>query len=275
MDTRLVLGLREVLDDPARVRADWDQDAFEDTIATHYDAVWVYGDPLVFDPVEAYGLPEHVRGLPFATAVASMAAAVGGTGVQRLAQRAELDLPDGQLCLCTVGGGEDGDRIAEGFARAELPAGAAGVIVTGPFMPAERRAAVEALVAQRDDMRVLPFHPDADTSGSLTRSVSMGGYNTVCELLACGRRGLVVPRVRPTLEQLVRDEALAGLGAVDLLEPHALTPDALSAWLAAGPRPPAPLALPIDIGGLERLPAMLDDVLEQPCRNEVLGAVAA
>src|SRR5262245_187949 len=58
--TSCVLGLREVLDDPASVRREWDSLGNEDAIRTYYDAIWVYGDPLVYDPVAEYGFAADV-----------------------------------------------------------------------------------------------------------------------------------------------------------------------------------------------------------------------
>src|SRR4051812_45736381 len=50
MGPRLVLGLRDVLDDPAHVRAEWDRAGALGVLRRSYDAVWVYGDRRVFDP---------------------------------------------------------------------------------------------------------------------------------------------------------------------------------------------------------------------------------
>jgi predicted glycosyltransferase len=52
--TRCVLGLRDVLDDPATVRREWAAAGNEEAIREHYQAVWVYGDPTVYDPVREY-----------------------------------------------------------------------------------------------------------------------------------------------------------------------------------------------------------------------------
>ena len=48
-------------------------------------------------------------------------------------------LPEGRLALCVVGGGFDGDELAEAFLHAELPDDMIGVVVTGPYMPEESR----------------------------------------------------------------------------------------------------------------------------------------
>jgi predicted glycosyltransferase len=46
----------------------------------------------------------------------------------------------------------------------------------------------------------------------------MGGYNTISEGPADGRTALVIPRVRPSEEQLIRAKELA-LGLADMLHP--------------------------------------------------------
>ena len=72
-----------------------------------------------------------------------------------------------------------------------------------------------------------------DSIGGAEAVVSMGGYNTVCEVLAEDVPALVVPRVRPRQEQLVRAERLQDLGLVDTVHPDDVTPEQLGAWLTA------------------------------------------
>jgi predicted glycosyltransferase len=57
--------------------------------------------------------------------------------------------------------------------------------------------------------------------------VSMGGYNSVCELLSLGRPALIVPRVWPRREQLIRAQALSRLGLLRWLDPSDLEPERL------------------------------------------------
>ena len=54
--------------------------------------------------------------------------------------------------------------------------------------------------------------------------VSMGGYNTVCEVLAMGTPAVIVPRVWPRLEQWIRCERLAALGLLRVLHPDGVSP---------------------------------------------------
>src|SRR5205823_3377618 len=57
---RIVLGLRDILDEPARTRHALAKSHAFATIERYYDEVWVYGTPVVFDTVREYGFPEAV-----------------------------------------------------------------------------------------------------------------------------------------------------------------------------------------------------------------------
>jgi predicted glycosyltransferase len=263
MGTRLVLGLREVLDDPASVRAEWDHAGALETVRRNYHAIWVYGDPAVYDTAVAYDMPADVRAIIRYSGYLDRHARERSVTGDSASRRRELGLPDGRLALCLLGGGEDGLRVAEAFPRARRPAGTTGVVVTGPFMPSDQRARLAEAARGRDDLAVLGVVPDAELLVPLADDVvAMGGYNTTCEILASGARALIVPRTKPRREQLIRARALAARGAVDVLHPDRLSPEALSEWLAAGVAGRArPASAPIDLDGLGRLPALLDEVL--------------
>jgi predicted glycosyltransferase len=97
--------------------------------------------------------------------------------------------------------------------------------------------------------------------------VTMGGYNSVCEVLSLEKRALIVPRVTPRREQLIRAERLRDLGVVDVLHPDDATADALETWMAAaGTKRPSTLEC-IDFNGLSRLPMLVEEVLSSPTRE--------
>jgi predicted glycosyltransferase len=162
------------------------------------------------------------------------------------------------VCVCLADGGCGGPALAAAFARAPLPPGATGVVLTGPFMAAERVAELETAAGRRADLRVIRVLPAADTLIRLAdRVIAMGGYHATAEALAAGRRALLVPSPQDRPDQLIRARRLRDVGAADLLEPHDLSPAALGAWLA---RPPAPLRRSIRTEGLSRLPLLLDEL---------------
>ena len=272
-DVRLVLGLRDVLDQPQVVCDEWLRTGARELMRTSYDAIWVYGDPRVYDLGAEYGLDPDLSARVRWTGYLGRSWSPDGS---QPSTPGLGDVPDGPLALCLVGGGQDGFPLARAFAAAKLPTGTTGVVVTGPFMPAGERSELAACAAAREDLCVLPFI--AEPGPLIYRAgpiVSMGGYNVLCELLHVGRRPLVVPRVRPRLEQLIRGERLAAAGVLDLLPPAQLCPESLSAWLAA------PLSMEhhprdvINLGGLGRLPGLLDDVLCASVGREEPYALAA
>ncbi len=257
--TRTVLGLRDVLDAPGAIRAEWSRTANEAVIARYYDAVWVYGDPKVYDPVREYG---------FGRSVTSKLAFTGYLD-PRFRTSAWPTTADGlpgsanrRLVLCQVGGGQDGDRLAEAFARAEYPPETYGVILTGPFMPEAARRRLEHLAAARRDLGVVGFtsRPEG-LLRSADRVVAMGGYNTVCEALSLRKSLLVVPRVRPRCEQLIRAERFAELGLLETLHPDRLSAEALSEWLRRDLPRPSEARDRVDFEGLQRLPRLLRELL--------------
>lgn len=251
-DSRIVLGLRDIVDEPGRTRRAWAAGGIHQLLETAYDRILVYGQQSVFDPVRAYGL--------------SSAVAAKTTYVGYLRRRAEPIPPeladvaaDGAppYVLATAGGGGDGYPVLDAFLRAAgaWPGGAPfrPVVVAGPFMDAAERAALHALAAAIDGARVLDFVPGL--SGVVARAaavVAMAGYNTTCEILSFRRPAVVVPRTTPRQEQLIRAAALQRRGLVRMITPDALTPERLAADLGRVLAAPA-AAGGIDLGGLDRV----------------------
>lgn len=251
--TKIVLGLRDILDDPATSIAEWEAAGATEAIDTFFDQIWVYGDPTVYDCVAAYQLPPQVA----AKVVYTGYLGDGRSGDQVV----EEVLPDTEFVLGMVGGGQDGGVLAEAFAAMPVPARHHGVLVTGPQMAGPDRERVFAAAGGRGDMTVLDSVADGEQwIQAAAAVVTMGGYNTVCEVLASGTPGLVVPRVAPRLEQLVRAERLAAIGALDMLHPDDLSPAALGGWAAVAVHRSARRPTSVDLGGLARLPALVAEL---------------
>jgi predicted glycosyltransferase len=258
--TRVVLGLREVLDRPEVAVREW---AAADTTATlrdSYDAVWVYGDPDVYDPVAEYGLPADIA------AMVSYTGYLGAGRTEGMRPRtrptARVRPPAEPYVLCMVGGGQDGQQLAEAFAAAPLPAGHRGVLLTGPFMRPAARAAIAEAARGADRLEVHEFVSDSDEFiAGAAAVVSMAGYNSVCELLAAGCPTLLVPRVRPREEQLVRAERLAARGLLDCCHPDVLSSAAIADWAGRAVHEPPPGGKPVDLDGLRRVPVLAEQLL--------------
>lgn len=82
-------------------------------------------------------------------------------------------------------------------------------------MPLDVRESVSARVARNERLRMIEF--SAEPTHLLRRAdrvIGMGGYNTVCEIVAMEKSALIVPRTRPRTEQLIRAERMRDMGAL-------------------------------------------------------------
>jgi predicted glycosyltransferase len=256
--TRTVLGLRDVLDEPAAVRREWRERGNVRTVVEVYDAVWVYGDAAAYDVAVAYGFPFEVR---------RKLTHVGLLDARRrlTSTRADAGTPiDGDarpLYLGLIGGGQDGAGVARAFAWAKAPEGARRLLITGPYLPAPVAAELRAATAAQPDLEVVSFVTEPSVLiQRAERVVAMGGYNTAAEILAFAAPALIVPRVRPRLEQWERARYLARLGLVDMLHPDDVTPEAIAAWWGV-PRHRPNAAATLDLNGLDRIPRLALELL--------------
>ncbi|MEM7021750.1 MAG: glycosyltransferase [Pseudomonadota bacterium] len=252
--TRLVLGLRDVMDEPSSLLDEWRRKNVYPALHDLYDEIWVYGLPQIFDPlVELEGM------LPLADKVSF-------TGYLRrslpVASIPSLDheLPERPYLLVTTGGGGDGEELIDWVLRAyETDRGIPhpALLVFGPFMNLERRLAFQERAASLDNVYAITFeaHFENLVKGA-AGVVAMGGYNTFCEILSFGKPALIVPRVVPRREQFLRATRAAQLGLVHMLaDDGARDPNLMATKLRALPHWPAPDAANVSglLGGLGRI----------------------
>ncbi|MCE9523722.1 MAG: hypothetical protein K8S25_14990 [Alphaproteobacteria bacterium] len=255
--TRLVLGLRDVLDEPEALALEWQRKRAVPALEELYDDIWVYGLKSIYDPLMGLGLSSQVLQKTTFTGYLrrKRPQALPSAVLDDLAER----------IVVTTGGGGDGELLVEwalqAYERAarDLPPG---LIVPGPFMKAEARSAFERRAAAIPALRILTFEPRMEhLMADCLATVSMGGYNTFCEILSFDKRALIVPRHVPRLEQTIRAEAAQRLGLAAMLrEPNEgdlPDPDAMVAALQALPRQalPSMRAAPGLLDGLDSVVA--------------------
>ncbi|MDZ7951132.1 glycosyltransferase family protein [Nostoc sp. DedQUE09] len=259
--TYCILGLRDILDEPASVRRDWKRAGNEEAIQAYYDQVWVYGDRNIYDLAKEYHFqPKTVAKFRY-TGYLDQRSRLKHLDLDSVQAFKSLNLSSERLVLCLVGGGQDGAQLAETFAHAELPPEMNGIILTGPFMPREVRQKLQNYAAQRDNLRVLEYLAEPTLLlNQAERVIAMGGYNTTCELLSFAKRSLILPRIKPRREQLIRAERLQALGLIDVIQPRQLTPTALSNWLTLEVKPPQVRNF-VDLKGLTRIPQFVNEIL--------------
>lgn len=232
---KLVLLLRDILDSPESTARIWRKNGYFDAIGAYYDQVLVVGSPDVFDLTREYDFP------PLAAAKVRYCGYIARRPgrVPRAQARASLGVGGNEpLVLVTPGGGEDGYALVRTALQARAVLDGAERprmhIVCGPEMPEAQRHEVLATAAEMPGVSVQEFSDDMmSLVGAADVVLAMGGYNTVCELLTSRRRAVLVPRVRPGKEQLIRAERLAARGLLSMVHPEQLDARRLAAALRA------------------------------------------
>lgn len=210
--TKIVLGLRDILDEPERVRAGWTTDGVYRTLETEYDRILVYGEQEIFDLVRAYRLPEPVA------ARVQYCGYVTGPAPQRSAIPPGLE-PGCDYLLGTVGGGGEGADVLLATGHAAVRAGMAAVLCTGPLMTRAEVTRLQQATGGLPGVRVVEQLADMAGLARAARAVvSRGGYNSLCELVHLAVPTVVIPRTWPRREQLLRARAFADRGLVQLVE---------------------------------------------------------
>jgi predicted glycosyltransferase len=262
--TRTVLGLRDILDEAAVVRSDWGKKRIYAVLESLYDEIWVYGVQAVYDSITEYDLPPALgRRVQFTGYIPRLTP--GRSALQRT--RRELLLKAGdKLVVVTTGGGGDGFPVMSCFLDAIESLGASApfrsVMVSGPFMPETERAQLQAR-ARGLGVRFFHFHRHMERLiAAADVVVSMGGYNTLCEILSQKTVALLIPRETPRREQLIRAETLARHRLVDFLPWPALSPQRLIGkigHLLAKPQPYREAMAHFPLTGLDRMNARLQE----------------
>lgn len=227
--TRTVLGLRDILDDSAVIQKDWQEKNVYAYLEQLYDEIWVYGNQSIYNPVEHYKIPESIH-----TRVKFTGYIPRNTlkpGVKARVRRQYRVMDDDRFVLVTTGGGGDGFEVIDHYLAmheyypASLPLKS--IVITGPFMPKKVRERLKTR-AKKFGIKMYPFHPRLEELMSAADLViSMGGYNTICEILTQQTPALIIPRETPRKEQLIRARRLKKQGLLDFIAWKSVTPQLL------------------------------------------------
>jgi predicted glycosyltransferase len=261
--TRLVLGLRDVMDEPRLLEPEWQRKKALPALRELYDEIWVYGLPQICDPLEGIALPPRVRQKMVYTGYLHREVPNLGTPARlpEITQRPYL--------LVTTGGGGDGEALIDWVLRAYehdplLPYPA--LLVLGPFMAAERQAEFMDRASKLKRVDAITFHKHMETLvAGAAGVVAMGGYNTFCEVISLDKRALIVPRTEPRLEQYIRASRAAKIGLVSMLKDDGTyDPAVMAAALRALPRQnrPSEVVVPGLLEGLTNVSRLVAPWME-------------
>lgn len=212
--TQLVLGLRDVLDDPALLIPEWKRKNVLPALENFYDDIWVFGVEQLYNPLQGLDIPADIKRKVTYTGYLPRK-------VQPVNDPAILEEIEEPYVLVTVGGGGDGEVLTDWVLRAyeqddTLPMNA--LFVLGPFMPPDLRQSFRERIAKLPKVKSVTFNNNMETlMDRASAVVAMGGYNTYCEVLSMDKRALIIPRTVPRLEQYIRATRSAELGLTSVL----------------------------------------------------------
>ena len=236
-----------------------------------YDQIWIYGLPQICDPLEGFDLPETV------------ARKIVYTGyLPREVDAASANRPPAitnqPYIMVTTGGGGDGEGLIDWVLRTYehdplLPYPA--LLVLGPFMQPEHRAEFQRRAANHKRLEAITFDAHLESiTAKAVGGVSMGGYNTFCEILSLDKRALIVPRRWPRLEQTIRASRAQDLGLIRMLaDDDTRDPAVMAAALRALPQQkrPSEVVVPGLLEGLVNVNRLIEPWLHKSALSRDAG----
>jgi predicted glycosyltransferase len=251
--TKIVLGLRDVLDEPKVLATEWARKGAIEATEEFYDDIWIYGVKSVYDPTTGLDLSPETRDR------------MHWTGYLRREITDPTDTPEDPYILITPGGGGDGKAMVDLVLAAyeqDPDLSPRALLVYGPFLSGEVREEFETRVAKLNGrVTALGFESRMEALFANAEGVvCMGGYNTFCEVLSFDKRAVIVPRTVPRLEQWLRASRAEDLGLVRMLDEKrdGMTPQSMIKAIRALPSQGKP-----SDAGADGLLDGLEDVIQR------------
>jgi predicted glycosyltransferase len=232
LNTKFVLLLRDILDTPEKTIQEWHKENYYQIVESIYDRLLVVGMPKIFDLVQEYQFNEVI-----ASKVRFCGYIRKDSGLKnRRIIRQELGINNNEkLVLVTPGGGEDGyflinnyltglKQQQDSFSQQQIRS----LIFCGAEMPLEQQQQIYQQSQILPGVTVLEFTNDLMSYVNTADAViCMCGYNTITEVLQKSKKAIVIPRIKPGQEQLIRAQAMAKAGLIKMIYPDLLNPNLL------------------------------------------------
>lgn len=210
-----------------------DQERFEHRVLQwlnpYFDGVLIHADPALIRLEQTFTRTADISCPLWYTGYVAQ----GPTAANKEQARAQLHLDqNARIILASAGSGTVGRELLTAILEASillhrsLPHRL--LLFTGPHADSDLRQELEQRGRKAPHIQINDFtnrFPDHVLACDL--SVSMAGYNTTMNLLACGARGLLSP-FDQNREQRMRLAALAAAGYLDILEADDLEPERLA-----------------------------------------------
>jgi predicted glycosyltransferase len=233
--TKTVLGLRDIMDDSLTIKKNWKKKNIYKILDKYYSEIWTYGIRDFYDPIEEYNIPDSISRKIYFTGYIPRAV-INKKEAVREKKRHKIEAGE-KLVVVTTGGGGDGYPVMDNYLsmleRNGRMCSFKSILITGPFMPKNKRADVFRR-ARKLNVRVFHFYRQMEKILAVADLViSMGGYNTLCELMSQKTVSLLIPRETPRMEQTLRARCFNIRNLVDYIPWDSLSPEILNQKVAS------------------------------------------
>lgn len=216
--TKTILGLRDIMDDSETVRLDWQHKGVYQYLDDLYSEIWVYGRQDIYDAITEYDIPVQIQKKIHFTGYLPRKQC---TDKAKQKTRKKFCVRENEkMIVVTAGGGGDGYQMMDTYLNlleSRHFKGHKSILITGPFMPKKQRRLL-AKKAKPYSVKIRPFYPKMEELfGAADLIISMGGYNTVCEIISQATPCLIIPREKPRKEQLLRAQAFKKQFLIDFI----------------------------------------------------------
>lgn len=269
----VILGLRDVLDEISALNHEWERKNIYTHLLELYQEIWVYGIEEMGSPLKGLPIEKDVEKITFFTGYLDRSGNGASLPPQYNLKKTDLEKP---FLLGMVGGGGDGEnlmdallRLYEAYDSELLPI----ILILGPFMTKEAKKKFAARAEHLQNVETVFFATNIEFLLKKTCGIiSMGGYNSFCEILSFDKPSLIYPRTIPRQEQYIRASRAQKEGLAEILDDSILeNPDIFKEKLIKLPTDLTPSSqrdLDILLGGLHFITERVKTILAERDQDE-------
>jgi len=219
LKTKKYITFRDIIDDPNEVIAKWERRNYESIFERYYDKILIFGDKNINDFTKEYKLSDKIsKKLHY----------LGYLVTETKPKVADKS----DKILVTVGGGRDGCEIINKFLENFVKLGEFSrftvEVICGPL---SEKKFYENLITKYSKFPKIKIIWNvknlSERMPNYDLIVSMGGYNSFCEILSAKVPALIIPRETFEKEQLIRAKIFQKLGIINYISLSEITPEAL------------------------------------------------